>query len=89
MRAYLGTIPDYASEGIKGVQLSGVGKNGPAAKAGVKGGDIIVELAGKKIENIYDYTYALEAVKIGKPVKMVVLRKTQRVTLQVVPESRQ
>ena len=89
LRAYLGTIPDYASEGIKGVQLSGVGKNGPAAKAGVKGGDIIVELAGKKIENIYDYTYALEAVKIGKPVKMVVLRKTQRVTLQVVPESRQ
>ncbi|MCH8218032.1 MAG: PDZ domain-containing protein [Planctomycetes bacterium] len=31
-----------------------VRKGGPADKAGVRAGDIIVELAGKKIENIYD-----------------------------------
>ncbi len=87
-RVYLGTIPDYAGEGIEGVKISGVTKNGPAAKAGMKGGDVIVELAGKKIENIYDYTYALDAMKVGKPAKVVVERKGRRITLQIVPEPR-
>ena len=35
-------------------------------KAGARNGDIIVELAGRKIENTYDYTYAIEALKIGQ-----------------------
>ncbi len=87
LRTYLGTIPDYTTE-VKGVKLSGVRAGGPAEKAGVKGGDIIVEFAGQKIANIYDYTYALDAVKIGKPVKMIVERNGQRVTLTVTPEAR-
>ena len=87
LRAYLGTIPDYAEE-VKGVLLSGARKGGPAAQAGVKSGDVIVELAGKKIENIYDYTHAIEALKIGEKVTLVVTRKGKRVKLQVVPGSR-
>jgi Tol biopolymer transport system component len=87
LRAYLGTIPDYAEE-VKGVMLSGVGKEGPADKAGLKSRDIIVELAGKKIENIYDYTQAIEALKIGEQVEMVVLRNGERVALKITPESR-
>ena len=88
LRAYLGTIPDYAEE-VKGVLLSGARKGGPADKAGVRAGDVIVELAGKQIENIYDYTHAIESLKIGKSVTMVVQRNGQRVTLQVVPGSRE
>jgi hypothetical protein len=88
LRAYLGTIPDYAEE-VKGVMLSGVGKGGPADKAGVKSRDVIVELAGKKIENIYDYTHAIEGLKIGQPVKMVVVRNGERVELEVLPASRE
>jgi Tol biopolymer transport system component len=88
LRAYLGTIPDYAEE-VQGVMLSGVSKGGPADKAGVKARDVIVELAGKKIENIYDYTHAIEALKIGEPVKMAVLRNGERVLLEVTPESRE
>ena len=87
LRAYLGTIPDYAEE-VKGVMLSGARKNGPADKAGVKAGDVIVELAGKKIENIYDYTHAIEALKIGQQVKIVVMRREKRVSLNIVPGSR-
>jgi len=89
LRAYLGTIPDYAQGDVVGVKLSGVVKGGPAERAGVQGGDIIVALAGKKIENIYDYTYALEALKIGDSVEMVVLRGDQRLTLTVTPGSRE
>ena len=87
LRAYLGTIPDYTTE-VTGVKLSGVRGGGPAEKAGLKGGDIIIEFAGQKIANIYDYTYALDAVKIGQPVDVVVLRDGQRVTLKVTPEAR-
>jgi Tol biopolymer transport system component len=87
LRAYVGTIPDYAAE-VQGVKLSGVRAGGPADRAGIKGGDVVVEFAGSKIANIYDYTYALDAVKIGQPVSLVVLRDGQRVILTVTPEAR-
>jgi Tol biopolymer transport system component len=87
LRAYLGTIPDYAEE-VTGVLLSGVSKGSPSDKAGAKSRDIIVELAGRKIENIYDYTHAIEGLKIGEPVKMVVLRNGERVPLEITPASR-
>ena len=87
MRVFLGTIPDYATE-VAGVKLAGIRGGSPAEKAGLKGGDIIIEFAGQKIANIYDYTYALDAVKIGQPVDIIVLREGQRVTLKVTPEAR-
>jgi Zn-dependent M28 family amino/carboxypeptidase len=87
LRAYVGTIPDYAAE-VQGVKLSGVRAGGPADRAGVKGGDVIVEFNGVKIANIYDYTYALDAVKIGRPATVVVLRDNQRLTLTLTPEAR-
>ena len=43
---------------------------------------------GQKIANIYDYTYAMDAAKIGKAVKIVVLRDGQRVTLEATLEAR-
>jgi Tol biopolymer transport system component len=87
LRAYLGTIPDYATEAA-GVKLSGVRGGSPAEKAGLKGGDVIVEFAGQKIKNIYDYTYALDAVKIGQPVEVVVQREGKPVRISVTPEAR-
>jgi Tol biopolymer transport system component len=89
IRAYLGTIPDYAQTDVVGVKLSGVAKGGPAESAGMQSGDIVVELAGKKIENIYDYTYALDGLKIGTPVEVTVLRGNQRMALTVTPGARE
>lgn len=87
LRAYLGTIPDYATE-VQGVKLSGVRGDSPAEKAGLKGGDIIIEFAGQKVANIYDYTYALDAVKIGQPVEIAVMRNGQRLVVKATPEAR-
>ena len=87
LRTYLGTIPDYTTE-VKGVKLSGVRGGSPAEKAGLRGGDVIVEFAGQRIANIYDYTYALDAAKIGKPVLMMVERDGKRVSITVTPEAR-
>ena len=54
----LGTIPNYAdtSDGLK---LDGVRDDSPAAKAGLKAGDLIIKLAGRDVHNVYDYTYAM------------------------------
>jgi Tol biopolymer transport system component len=87
--AYLGSIPDYAKADIKGVLLSGVAKNGPAEKGGIRGGDIITELAGRKIENIYDYTFAIEALKVGEEVEVAVNRKGEALKFKVTPTSRE
>lgn len=87
LRVYLGTIPDYATE-VAGVKLSGTRGGSPADKAGLKAGDVIVEFAGQKITNIYDYTYALDAAKIGQPLRIVVKRGEARVEVTVIPEAR-
>ena len=88
LRAYLGSVPSYGDD-VVGVMLSDVTKGAPADKAGVQGGDIIVELAGKKIENIYDYTAILDAIKIGEETTISVMRSGKRLELKITPGSRQ
>ncbi|MBK8092644.1 MAG: M28 family peptidase [Verrucomicrobiaceae bacterium] len=88
LRAYLGTIPDYAQGDTKGVKLSGVSPVGPAAKAGVKAGDVIIKLGGKDIANIYDYTYVMGDLKIGKETTITVQRDGKAVDLKITPGSR-
>jgi len=51
-------------------------------------GDVIVEIAGQTITNIYDYTYALEVLKIGEPVKVVYLRNGVRRETTLTPTAR-
>ena len=87
LRAYTGTIPDYTTE-VEGLRLSGVIAGGPADQAGLTAGDVIVGFGGQTIANIYDYTYALDAVKIGVPVEVVVLRGGERVELEMTPRAR-
>lgn len=88
LRVYLGTIPDYAQSGAAGVKISGASKGSPAEKAGLQAGDIIIHLAGKEVKNIYDYTYVLEALKVGEEVPLAVMRQSQRVDLKIIPASR-
>ncbi len=87
VRAYTGTIPDYTTE-AEGLLLSGVVGGGPADEAGLREGDLIVEFGGKTIANIYDYTYALDAVKIGEPIDVVFIRDGERKTVTLTPRSR-
>ncbi|MBI3927969.1 MAG: M20/M25/M40 family metallo-hydrolase [Armatimonadetes bacterium] len=89
LRAYLGTIPDYAQGEGKGVRLSGVASGGPAETAGVAAGDTIVELAGHKVENLYDYSFAIEALKAGQPAAIVVERQGRRLELKITPTARE
>ena len=81
-RVYVGTIPDYAAQ-VEGLKITGVSEGSPAQKAGLMAGDIIIEFGGKKISNIYDYTYALGDFSPGDVVNVVVLRNNEKHTFKV------
>ncbi|MBK1670133.1 hypothetical protein CKO28_19030 [Rhodovibrio sodomensis] len=85
----LGTVPDYAEQDVDGVPLSGVVKGGPAEDAGLKGGDVVVELAGQEVANIYDYVRAINGLKPGEQVTITVRRDGTPVELQITPTRRE
>jgi len=87
VRVFTGTIPDYSTE-VKGLLLSGVIGGGPAEQAGLQKGDVIVEIAGQTIANIYDYTYALDVLKIGQPAKVIYIRGGERRETMLTPAAR-
>ena len=87
LRLFTGTIPDYATD-VKGLLLGGVIGGGPAEQAGLQKGDVIVEIAGQSIANIYDYTYALELLKIGQPAKVVYMRGGEKRETTLTPSAR-
>jgi len=84
---YFGSIPDFGE--IKdGVRFSDVRPGSPAAKAGLKAGDILVEFGDKPIHNLYDFTDALRRSKVGQTVEVKVLRDGQPLTVGVTLEQR-
>jgi hypothetical protein len=87
VRVFTGTVPDYAAT-VKGLLLGGVVGGGPAEQAGLQKGDVIVEIAGQAITNIYDYTYALDLLKIGQGVTVVYLRGAERRETTLTPAAR-
>jgi len=87
LRLFTGTIPDYASD-VKGLLLGGVIGGGPAEQAGLAKGDVVIEIAGQSITNIYDYTFALELLKIGQPAKVVYMRGSERRETSLTPAAR-
>lgn len=88
--AYLGTVPDYRAMGDEGggVLLSDVRPGGPADRAGIRGGDRIVEMGGTRIDTLYDMTFALQDHKPGDTLDVAVLRAGARVTLRATLGSR-
>jgi len=84
---YFGSVPDFRDD-IKGVLFSDVQNNSPAAKAGLKAGDMMTEFDGKQIQNLNDYAYALRNKKPGDVVSVVVKRNGEDVKANVTLEAR-
>jgi hypothetical protein len=80
---YLGSIPDMAGSDSPGLRLTGVRAGSPADAAGLKAGDVIVELGGVAVKDIYTYSDALYSHKPGDEVDIVVMRAGTRTTLRV------
>jgi len=84
---YFGSIPDFG-EVKDGVRFSDVRPGSPAAKAGLRAGDILVQFGDKPIHNLYDFTDALRRSKIGEVVEVKVLRDGKPLTASVKLEQR-
>ena len=78
--AYLGTIPDMGASGVKGLRLSGVRAGSPADSAGLRAGDVVIEIGGVAVTDLYSYTDALYSHKPGETVTIVALRGTERIS---------
>ena len=86
-RGFLGVViqpftPELAKsfqlESTAGVLIGDVGSDGPAAKAGLQRGDVVVKLDGKPVENITAFRNRIALVKPGTEVKLDVMRDGER-----------
>jgi Zn-dependent M28 family amino/carboxypeptidase len=82
-----GSVPDF-TEIPHGVRFADIREGTPAAQAGLKAGDILIEFDGKPIGNLYDFTYALRSKKPGDRVSVKVLRGAETVTASVLLRER-
>jgi hypothetical protein len=82
-RPFFGSIPEFGSAG-KGYAISGVAKDSPAEKGGLRGGDLIVRLGESAITGLDDFDSALRKHKAGDTVPVVVVRGGAEVRLEVV-----
>ena len=93
-RGWIGVEPaDLSPElmetfGVKaerGVLITGVLQNGPAAQAGIRPGDVIVEVGGKPIANVSELLTQVAALKPGETARFRVLRRGDHVEVDVTP----
>lgn len=66
-----------------GALVAGVTEGGPAEKAKIEPGDVILEFDGNPVEHMRELPRMVAETPIGKSVDVVVLRRGEKVTLQV------
>ncbi len=79
---------NFGLSDIAGVIITGVLQNGPAAKAGIRPGDVITEVADEPVSTVAELLSAVAALKPGQPATLLVLRKGNSNTVIVVPGRR-
>lgn len=80
---WLGTVPDMGASEVPGLRLSGVTAGSPAEKAGLKTGDLVIEMGGIPVVDLQSYSEALYSRKPGDVIEVVVRRGTERLTFSV------
>lgn len=83
----LGIMPgNYNDAEERGVAVGGVIDKGPAQKAGLKEGDLILEIAGKPVKNMVAYMSVLASQKRGQPLELLIERKGVKQKVSITPE---
>ena len=70
-----------------GVVIESVDDNSPAAKAGLKTGDVVVEFDGERVRSARQFTRLVSETPEGRSVAAAVMRDGQRVSVNVTPET--
>lgn len=84
---YFGSVPDFAPVS-GGVKFSDVRPGSPAEKAGIRGGDIMIEFDGKAVGSLEEYTYLLRSKAVGDTVAVKVKRGSEVLNFKVLLEAR-
>jgi S1-C subfamily serine protease len=74
-------MPDYAGLEKRGMRIDAVTKGKPADKGGMKKGDIITAIEGKKVGNIYDYMNRLQTLEAGQRISVDIIRDNKETVL--------
>ena len=75
----------FGTKVTQGVVIVGVLQNGPAAKSGIRPGDVILSVADKPVGNVSDLLSSVANLKPGAPSKFKLIRRDQKVELEVIP----
>ncbi len=75
----------HSLDNAYGVEVVGINGDGPAARAGIRRGDIIVSIAGVKTESVDDLHRTLSEHAVGQAIDLIVLRGQERLVLEVIP----
>lgn len=78
----MGIMPDYTYPG-EGVRADGVTEGRPASKAGLKTGDVIIQLGPHKVNSVESYMQALNQFNKGDKTKIKFKRGNQTVEAEV------
>jgi len=73
-RAFLGAVPDFTAEAEEGVVIAGTVSGSPAERAGLREGDIILELSGRPVHDLQALASILRELKPGDVVQIVFQR---------------
>jgi S1-C subfamily serine protease len=92
-RAYLGIVggarplpPRFATEQKAAIEVVEVVERSPAARAGLRAEDLIVEVDGTPMTDVGDLQRLMVAERIGRPLDVRLIRRGRELNLQLVPE---
>jgi serine protease Do len=71
-----------------GVRIDDVDQDSPAAKAGLREGDIVIDVDGDRVRSARQFSRLIQETPDGRSVKLGILRGGQRQSIDVTPESR-
>jgi serine protease Do len=77
-----------AADKSGGVRIDSVDRDGPAEKAGIRAGDVVVEYDGERVRSARQFTRLVQETPEGRQVPLAVLRDGKRQTLTATPEAR-
>ncbi|MFM8574576.1 MAG: S1C family serine protease, partial [Limnohabitans sp.] len=81
-------LPSPKGQTLQGVVITGVLQNGPAAKAGIRPGDVITGVEQHKVGNVTELLRQVAALPPGKPARLQVWRAQGLTELTVTPGQR-
>lgn len=80
-------VSDVADAKTSGVRIDEVNPDGPAEKAGLREGDIVVEFDGERVRSARQFTRLVQETPDGRAVKIAVMRNGQKQVLDATPEA--